>query len=102
MIEIFGDWLMFDGERLASVAHLTPGRRMLLADHLTCTGGHVDLCEVDSWRVMANADDGTVTSYPEKHEGQPALPDGCQILEVLSRADVEDALTKADVGFDYD
>lgn len=101
-LEIFGDWLMFDGERLASIAHLPPGRRMLLVDALACTGGYVDLGEVTCWRVMINDNDGTITSYPDEHEGQPALPENCHVGEVLDRYAVEDALNKGDVGFDYD
>lgn len=89
MIELNGDWLMFNGERLVELpANLRIDIRRRFEDWLNRPMFELDL--LDTMRVLITTDDHPriLGSYPDDHRGKPVLPDDTDVIEVVNVEDI--------------
>lgn len=97
ILELFGDWLMFDGERLAKLpAGWSPAKRMLLVETLDAVHGpSVDLShgELERAAVVLNDKHRIVG---EHHPG-PVLPTDYYTAIVVRLDELTEVLQKADI-----
>jgi hypothetical protein len=111
MIEIFGDWLLFDGKRLVELSGIEPALRMRLEAFLHGQDdedqAHVDLSDLVKRRVLVDtrraltAQDGIIVGqHPNDHDHQPVIPDDTEIATVVDFDELKKALTNANIGFD--
>jgi hypothetical protein len=108
MIEIFGDWLLFDGRRLVELpADMEPALRMrleaFLHDRDEDGQPFVDLSDLVKRRVLVDERHRPaiiIGQHPDDHDGQPVIPDDTEIITVIDLQELKDALEKADIGFD--
>lgn len=104
MIEIFGDWIIFDGKRLVELpADLDPATRMRIEDHLHADDAFVDLSDLVTRRVLLDERHRVpviIGQHPDDHKGQPAIPDDTEIITVVDFDKLKEALTGANIGFD--
>jgi hypothetical protein len=93
-LELFGDWLVFDGERIAEL-RLSPAKRMLLVETLAVLDGpHVDFRgSLDRTEVVLNA----LGRIVGQHHPGPPLPDDYATAVVVKLDDVVEALQNADI-----
>lgn len=99
-LELFGDWLYFNGERLA---RLEPGadhggRRMLLEEHLNAQHGKIDM--TNEWSAKVLMKDGRVLYEIVTGADQPFLPPGTYVEEVVTVTDLSMVLDKIDMKLD--
>lgn len=96
-LELFGDWLLFDGERLAELpAGWSPAKRMLLVETLDAVHGpSVDLSrgELERATVVLNDKHRIVG---EHHPG-PVLPTDYYTAVVVRLDELTEVLQKADI-----
>lgn len=95
-LELFGDWIYFDGERLAKIPDwFPPGRRMLLEEHMAAQGGTVDM--TDEWSATVLIKNGTVLYEVIDDRDQPPLPTGTTVKTVIYADDLQDKLDELDI-----
>lgn len=96
MIEIFGDWLMFNGTRLVRIPDdLSAGMRMLLQDHLVklYDGTEDDVVRVPQfWQLILDTGTGRVYQAAPVIDNEPILPDDCKRINVVDVDDVSNAI----------
>lgn len=97
-LELFGDWIYFNGERLARLSpRVHPGRRMLLEEHLSAQHGTVDMSDQWSARVLIQEGRVLYEVVRDENNEQPFLPPGTEVIEVVSTSELQDVLDKIDM-----
>jgi hypothetical protein len=108
-LTIFGDWLLFDEQPIASIAHLPAGVRMLLAEYIDAAGPaieeaeetrKIDIRKLTDAAVKVLKDEGTDYIVGQYFPG-PALPHDYTVHTVVDFQKVKDLLTD-DEGFELE
>lgn len=100
ILDILGDWLTFDGQNVASIAHVPAGVRMHLEEIIrNVPNDTVQIYEMVIHKVVLNETGTIVNGYPDT-DHEPALPDGHTVVEVVQVGEVKDTLTKANVAWE--
>lgn len=108
-LKIFGDYLYFDEQSIASIAHLPAAVRARLTDYIEDANEAVENAEgtrkIDVRKLTEDAkkvvlDQGTGNIIGTYFEGPP-LPDDHEIVTVVSFEMVKDLLTD-DEGFELE